>query len=88
MPGRHGTRSWDFNQRDTLKRRAEDLAERLGVFALYLDAKDLRGDFDDRPEWPHRVTGRAAVFAPGGELLEANAGNEESLLVVDIEPGV
>ena len=84
--------SWDeildFNQRDTLKRRAEDLAERLGVFALYLDAKDLRGDFDDRPEWPHRVTGRAAVFAPGGELLAANAGNEESLLVVDIEPGV
>ena len=81
--------SWDeildFNQRDTLKRRAEDLAERLGVFALYLDAKDPRGDFDERPEWPHRVTGRAAVFAPGGDLLAANAGNEESLLVVDID---
>ncbi len=81
--------SWDeildFNERDTLKRRAEDLAQRLGVFALYLDAKDPRGDFDERPEWPHRVTGRAAVFAPGGQLLAANAGNEESLLVVDIE---
>ena len=82
--------SWDeildFNRRDTLKRRAEDLAERLGVFALYLDAKDPRGDFDERPGWPHRVTGRAVVFAPGGQLLAANAGNEESLLVVDIEP--
>ncbi len=82
--------SWDeildFNQRDTLKRRAEDLAERLGVFALYLDAKDPRGDFDERPNWPHRVTGRSAVFGPGGELLAKNAGNEESLLVVDIEP--
>ena len=86
---RAGT-SWDeilaFNQRDTLKRRAEDLAERLGVFALYLDAKDPRGAFDERPEWPHRVTGKAAVFAPGGEVLAENAGNQEALLVVDIEP--
>jgi len=77
----------DFNQRDTLRRRAEHLAQRHGVFALYLDAKDPRGDFDERPEWPHRVTGRAAVFAPGGELLAATAGNEESLLVVDIDSG-
>lgn len=80
--------SWDqileFNQRDTLKRRAEDLAERLGVFALYLDAKDPRDEFNERPHWQHRVTGRAAVFAPGGKLLAANAGNQESLLVVDI----
>ena len=76
----------DFNQRDTLKRRAENLAERLGVFALYLDAKDPRAGFDERPNWPHRVTGKAAAFAPGGELLAANAGNQESLLVVDVEP--
>ena len=81
--------SWDqildFNRRDTLKRRAQDLAERLGVFALYLDAKDPRGEFHERPEWPHRVTGRSAVFAPGGHLLATNPGNQESLLIVDIE---
>ena len=56
------------------------------MFALYLDAKDPRGAFDERPEWPHRVTGKAAVFAPGGEVLAENAGNQEALLVVDIEP--
>ena len=84
MPGASWEEILDFNQRDTLKRRAEHLAQRHGVFALYLDAKDPRDEFDERPEWPHRVTGRSAVFAPGGELLAANAGNEESLLVVDI----
>ena len=82
--------SWDqildFNRRDTLKRRAQNLAQRLGVFALYLDAKDPRADFHERPHWPHRVTGRSAVFAPGGQLLAANAGNRESLLVIDIQP--
>ena len=81
--------SWDqildFNRCDTLKRRAENLAERLGVFALYFDAKDPRAGFHERPHWPHRVTGRSAAFAPGGQLLAANAGNEESLLVVDIK---
>ncbi len=82
--------SWDqildFNRRDTLKRRAENLAERLGVFALYFDAKDPRAAFHERPHWSHRVTGRSAAFAPGGQLLAANAGNEESLVVVDIKP--
>ncbi|MDE2867918.1 MAG: hypothetical protein OXR64_05990 [Chloroflexota bacterium] len=82
--------SWDqildFNRRDTLKRRAENLAERLGVFALYFDAKDPRAAFHERPHWPHRVTGRSAAFAPGGQLLAANAGNEESLVVVNIKP--
>lgn len=82
--------SWDqildFNRRDTLKRRAQNLAERLGVFALYFDAKDPRAAFHERPHWPHRVTGRSAAFAPGGQLLTANAGNEESFLVVDIKP--
>ena len=82
--------SWDqildFNRRDTLKRRAESLAERLGVFALYFDAKDPRAAFHERPHWSHRVTGRSAAFTPGGQLLAANAGNEESLLVVDIKP--
>lgn len=82
--------SWDqildFNRRDTLKRRAKNLAERLGVFALYFDAKDPRAGFHERPHWPHRVTGRSAAFAPGGHLLAANSGNQESLLFVDIEP--
>ena len=82
--------SWDqilhFNRRDTLKRRAQDLAKRLNVFALYYDAKDPRVEFHERPHWPHRVTGRSAAFAPGGHLLAANSGNQESLLLVDIEP--
>ena len=81
--------SWDqilqFNRRDTLKRRARDLAQRLGVFALYLDAKDPRDQFHERPHWPHRVTGRAAAFTPGGPLLTTNPGNHESLLLVNIE---
>ncbi len=81
--------SWDqilqFNRRDTLKRRTQDLAQRLGVFALYLDAKDPRRHFHERPHWPHRVTGRAAAFTPGGDLLTTNPGNHESLLTVDIE---
>ena len=82
--------SWDqildFNRRDTLKRRAENLAERLGVFALYFDAKDPRAAFHERPHWPHRVTGRSAAFAPDGNLLAANPGNHESLLTVNIDP--
>ncbi len=82
--------SWDqildVNRRDTLKRRARNLAQRLGVFALYVDAKDPRADFHERPLWPHRVTGRSAAFAPGGRLLAANPGNHESLLTIDIDP--
>ena len=82
--------SWDqildFNRRDTLKRRAENLAKRLGVFALYFDAKDPRADFQERPHWPHRVTGRSAAFAPGGHLLSQNPGNHESLLTINIDP--
>ncbi len=82
--------SWDqildFNRRDTLKRRAQNLAQRLGVFALYFDAKDPRANFHERPHWPHRVTGRSAAFAPGGHLLATNPGNHESLLTVDIDP--
>ncbi len=82
--------TWDqilhFNRRDTLKHRAQNLAQRLDVFALYVDAKDPRANFNERPHWPHRVTGRSAAFAPGGQMLAANAGNEEALLVVNIKP--
>ena len=82
--------SWDqildFNRRDTLKRRAQNLAERLGVFALYIDAKDPRAAFHERPHWPHRVTGRSAAFAPGGHLLSQDPGNHESLLTITIDP--
>lgn len=76
-----------FNRDDTLQRRAEVLARRLGVFAIYVDAKDPREQFDERSGWPHRVTGKSAVFAPGGELIAENAGNEEVLVVVDLLAG-
>ena len=84
---RRESRGYRTLRGDTLRRRAEDLARRQGVFAIYVDAKDPREGFDERPEWPHRVTGKSAVFAPGGELIAENAGNDEALVVVDIPPG-
>jgi predicted amidohydrolase len=83
-PGGSWEELLDFNRDGTRARRARALAERLAVTAVYVDAKDPRQRFDDHPEWPHYVNGKSAVFGPGGELLAENAGNEESLLTVDI----
>ncbi len=80
--------SWEelleFNRVGTLRRRAEELARRLGVIAVYIDAKDPRESISDRLDWPHYVNGKSAAFGPDGELLAENAGNQESLVVVDI----
>ena len=80
--------SWDelleFNCDGTRAHRARALAERLGVIAVYVDAKDPRRRFEDYPEWPHYVNGISSVFGPGGQLLAQNAGNEESLLTFDV----
>jgi predicted amidohydrolase len=73
-----------FNRRDTLHRRAHEPARKLGFTTAYVDAKDPRNSFDDHPEWPHFVTGKSACYGPQGNLLAENAGNEESLLIVDL----
>ncbi len=83
-PGDSWDELLDFNRDGTRARRARALAERLGVTAVYVDAKDPRRRFEDYPEWPHYVNGKSSVFGPGGELLAENAGNEESLLTLDI----
>lgn len=75
----------EFNRVGTLRRRAEELSRRLGVISMYIDAKDPRESISDRMDWPHFVNGKSAAFGPDGELLAENAGNEESLLVVDVD---
>jgi predicted amidohydrolase len=79
--------SWEdllaFHQRDRFNRFPERAA-RLGVTLVYVDAKDPRQDFSDLPDWPHYVAGKSGVFGPDGDVLAENAGNEESLLVVDV----
>ena len=75
----------EFNRVGTLRRRAEELSRRLGVISMYIDAKDPRESISDRMDWPHYVNGKSAAFGPDGELLAENAGNEESLLVVDVD---
>jgi len=79
---------WDdlltFNRHDTLHRRAYKPAQKLGITTAYVDAKDPRTSFEDHPEWPHFVTGKSACFGPEGTLLAENAGNKESLLIVDL----
>ena len=60
--------SWDqildVTRRDTLKRPAQIPAQRPNVFALYVDAKDPRAGFHERPRWPHPVTGRPPSSPP------------------------
>ncbi len=81
--------SWEelleFNRVGTLRRRAEELSRRLGVTAVYIDAKDPRDSISDRMDLPHYVNGKSAAFGPDGELIAENAGNQESLVVVDID---
>ena len=83
-PGENWEEILEFNRSGTLRRRAEELSRRLGVIALYIDAKDPRDRFSERPEWPHYVNGKSAAFGSDGSLLAENAGNQESLLVVDL----
>jgi hypothetical protein len=61
-----------------------DIARRLGVTNVYVDMKDPRESFDDKPEWEHYLSGITAVFGPNGDLLIENNGNEESLIVVEV----
>ncbi len=70
--------------RQTRLLRYQDRARHLNAHLIYADAKDPRRDFDELPNWPHYVSGKSAVFAPDGSIIAENAGNEESLLVVDL----
>ena len=83
-PGDSWEEILEFNRVGTLRLRAEDLSRRLGVIALYIDAKDPRDGFAERPEWVHYVNGKSAAFGSDGSLLAENAGNQESLLVVEV----
>ena len=83
-PGKSWEEILEFNRAGTLRRHAEELSRRLGVIALYIDAKDPRDGFAEKPEWPHYVTGKSAAFGSNGKLLAENAGNQESLLVVEV----
>jgi predicted amidohydrolase len=74
----------NFNRHDTLRRRAYEPAQKLGITTAYVDAKDPRKSFNEYPEWPHFVTGKSACYGPQGTLLAENTGNEESLLIVDL----
>lgn len=74
----------DFNRRGTLNRRAYSPARRLGLTTAYVDAKDPRIHFTDLPDWPHFVTGKSACYGPNGICLAENAGNEETLLAIDV----
>ena len=82
-PGDSWASLLDFHRRNRLLfHRA--LARRLSVTTFYLDLKDPRDAFDERPEWPHYVSGKCAAFGPDGACLAENAGNEESLLVIPL----
>lgn len=79
--------SWEelmaFHRRSRFDRLPER-ARRHGVTLVYVDAKDPRERFEDLPDWPHYVGGKIGAFAPDGTLLAENAGNEESLVVVEV----
>jgi predicted amidohydrolase len=79
--------SWEdliaFHHRSRFDR-LPDRARRHGITLVYVDAKDPRERFEDLPDWPHYVGGKIGVVAPDGTLLAENAGNEESLVVVDV----
>lgn len=56
----------------------------FGFTFAYCDLKDPRDAFDALPELEHYVSGKSAVFRSDGTCIAENAGNEESLLVVEI----